>query len=207
MQGESITLIGMSNAGKSYWRRELAQHGFSPYCCDDEIEKLLGPILTDGGYQGIEDVARWMGLPHEEYSRERQRRYLTQELLVMWKAMRQLRGERKLVIDSTGSVIYTGEQVRKNLRARSLVVLIDVPQSMQDEMYRQFLAKPKPVIWGDVYAPLPGESPEAALARCYPILLQTRNELYHKWAYVVVDRAKLHEPGFGTDDFLKLIGM
>ena len=36
-----ITLLGMSNSGKTYWSQRLTSAGYTHYCCDEEIEKKL----------------------------------------------------------------------------------------------------------------------------------------------------------------------
>ncbi|MEK7623365.1 MAG: hypothetical protein AAB408_01700 [Patescibacteria group bacterium] len=67
-----LTLIGMSNVGKSFWSQKLADVGFSRYCCDDLIETKLAPQLLAQGYKGIADVAAWLGLPYEPQFKKHQ---------------------------------------------------------------------------------------------------------------------------------------
>lgn len=204
----SISLIGMSNTGKSNWGKAVATVGYTPFCCDDRIEQNLGLYLQAKGFRGIEDVAKWMGQPYEPQSSENQALYLEQETLVMEEAIRELRkGEDRLVIDTTGSVIYTGEAILTALRELSTVILLDAPASLQAELYRRYLLKPKPVIWGEMYKPLEGESSEDALARCYPLLLQSRNEMYRRLAHVVIGYDERRAPDFTVDDFLKKAGI
>jgi len=204
----SISLIGMSNVGKSHWREQASTVGFTPFCCDDRIEANLEPYLREMGFAGIEDVAKWMGQPYEPQSPENQALYLAQETLVMEEAIRKLRKDGEpFVIDTTGSVVYTGKEVLTALRELSTIVLLDAPTSLQEELYHQYLANPKPVIWGEMYKPLDGESPEEALARCYPLLLKSRSEMYQRHAHVVLDYDKLRAPGFTVNDFLREIGL
>ena len=62
-----ITFIGMSSVGKSAWSTKLEElKGFRRYCCDDLIEKYLGPEFKALGYLGINDVSRWMGQPYDQ---------------------------------------------------------------------------------------------------------------------------------------------
>lgn len=204
----SFSLIGMSNTGKSYWREQAASVGFVPFCCDDRIEQLLAPHLETQGFKGIGGVARWMGQPYEPQSAKNQAFYLAQEKAAMREALRALRKSRRpMVIDTTGSVIYLDDDILKELACFTRVVMIGAPSSLQDELYNQYIAQPKPVIWGDAYQPLPGEAPEVALARCYRILLQRRSDKYFHWASVVVDYRELREPGFDIDRFLRKIGL
>lgn len=205
---KNISLIGMSNVGKSYWREQASAAGFTFFCCDDRIEKNLEPYLRERGFRGIEGVAKWMGQPYEPQYPENQAVYLAQETLVMEEAIRELRkGGERLVIDTTGSVIYTGKAVLTALRKLSTIVLIDAPASLQTELYRQYLANPKPVIWREIYKPLDRETPEDALARCYPLLLRSRSEMYRRQAHVILDYDELRAPGFTITDFLRKIGI
>lgn len=205
---KSISLIGMSNVGKSYWREQLSAIGLTPFCCDDRIEQKLKTYLREGGFRGIEDVARWMGQPYESQFSKNQALYLAQETLVMEEAVRELKkGGQRLVIDTTGSVIYTGEAVLAALRELSTIVLIDASESLQAELYRQYVAHPKPVIWKEAYKPIEGETPEDALVRCYPILLHSRSEIYRRLAHVILDYDELRIPGFTSTDFLRKAGI
>jgi hypothetical protein len=201
---QSISIIGMSNAGKSYWRERASAAGFTPFCCDDRIERNLKLILRSREFGGIEEVAKWMGQPYEPQYAANSAVYLEQEILVMEEAIGELRGGGKpLFIDTTGSVIYTGENILSQLRGLSTVVMIETPESLREELYRKYLAERKPVIWAEAYAPLGGESPEETLTRCYPVLLRSRDKMYRREARVILDYCELRAPGFTFDDFLK----
>jgi hypothetical protein len=204
---KNYSLIGMSNVGKSFWREKLEARGFRSFWCDYKIEKRLGAYLKKEGYRGIEDVAKWMGQPYEERYKAHQAIYLKQEIEVMQEALSAL-GEEEggLIVDTTGSVVYSGEEIMERLRKLSVIVLLDTPESIMNELYLNYLAKPKPVIWGKAYIPLPGESPTETLARCYPILLQNRNLLYRRYADIVLDYHELRSPEFITQDFIGKIG-
>lgn len=203
---KNCTLIGMSNTGKSFWRQKLESHGFASFCCDDRIEARLEKYLKELGYQGIQDVAKWMGQPYEERSKTNQALYLKQEVEAMKEALAMLRkNDDDIVVDTTGSVIYTGDEIMMELREFSTIVLLDAPESLQNELYKKYIAEPKPVIWGNVFKQLPGESSKDALARCYPLLLKRRNEIYKRHADIILDYDKLRSPDFTTEDFLKKI--
>ncbi|MFA5942563.1 MAG: hypothetical protein WC798_02735 [Candidatus Paceibacterota bacterium] len=202
-----LTLIGMSGAGKSRWcKRLVAEAGYTALCCDDLIEERLAPILQANGFGGIEGVARWMGQPYEPYSPGRQALYLKQEESVMRGALRALsKSAEPLVIDTTGSVIYLGDEILAALRKRSTVVHLNVSMKHREEMYQKYLRKPKPVIWNDHFAPFYGESPEETLARCYPLLIEYRQEQYRKWARVTIGYHERRDPGFDIRAFLKKV--
>ncbi|MEK7623364.1 MAG: hypothetical protein AAB408_01695 [Patescibacteria group bacterium] len=112
---------------------------------------------------------------------------------------------KNIVIDTTGSVIYTGEAVRENLQRNSLVLYIEVNEKMKEDMFKRFLEFPKPLLWGDVYHILPNETKEAALERCYPLLLEYRSEKYKEYADVTLPFEKVRELTT-AEELLSLIG-
>lgn len=204
MVPQNISLIGMSNIGKSHWSNKLADFGFTPFRCDDLIEKNLEPRLWRRGFKGIGDVARWMGQPHEPRYPENSALYLKAEAAVMNEIIRKMReGKEHFVADTTGSVIYLGEEILAKLRELSTVVLLDAPESHQAALYQKYCTEPKPVIWGNMYQPLPGEDVKDALARCYPLLLKSRNELYRRHAHAILDYDTVRAPEFGGKKFLE----
>lgn len=200
----NISLIGMSNIGKSHWRKEISPLGFTPFCCDDLIKRNLQLRFGADKFQKAEDVARWMGQPYEPQFSVNQVIYLEEEANVMEEIIRELRKcQGRAVVDTTGSVIYLGEEIMSELRELSVVVLLDMPESLQRDFYRQYLSNPKPVIWGDIYQPFSGENPKDALARCYPLLLKSRNEMYQRYAHVIFTYDELRSPGLNGQKFLK----
>ena len=202
----SITLFGMSNVGKSYWRKKLAAKGFVPFCCDDLIERRLEPHLKANGYHGIADVAKWMGYPFEARYAANSRRYLACEIEVMREAIHAIQTQpQNLVVDPTASVIHTGYDLLALLRGLTLMVAIDTPESHLPDLERRFFSEPKPVLWGKSFRPLPGEEGMAAVTRCYPQLLRDRNPEYRRWAHVLLDYAAVWTPGLTANDFLALI--
>lgn len=207
----NTTLIGMSNTGKTHWFDQITQQRYrhNGVCCDKRIAKLLNPVLLRGRY-GVDTtgMARWMGQPGDRQYDENSRRYLDLEVRVMRRVLRKLRDEPdgSLVIDTTGSVIYTGEDILEELRARTTVVLLDAPQHLQDSLYQGYLSGPKPVVWGEgTFTPLPGEDKETARARCYPELLRSRNKKYGLLADLVLSYEELREPSFTVRKFVDKI--
>lgn len=196
----------MSGTGKSHWSRRLArEHGLHRMCIDDMIEEKLGPELKKGGFSGgIKDVASWMGLPYEARSSSRQSEYLVCETGETAQAVRSLSDLSKpVVIDCTGSIVHTDAEVRHELTRRTTVVYLETPESRHQEMLRIFLADPKPVIWGEYYAPRPGEVTDQAIARCYPILLAERSKIYRQLASVTIPWEVHRNPAFTTNDLLE----
>ncbi len=182
-----ISLIGMSNIGKSCCSRDLAaHHKYRHIDCDALIEKKLKPEL--GGLSGIQGMAKWMGFPWEDSYKTNSVRYLDREREVLGEALEVMtvEGGKEVVLDTTGSVVYTGDEYLEALRAKTLVVYFEASEHHIDGLFRAFLEFPKPVIWGDSFRPLPHEIPHQTMARCYPELLRDRAARYKKAAHMVI---------------------
>lgn len=201
-----ISLIGMSNIGKTFWAEKLARLEFLHINCDDLIEAKLAPALRARRYQGIEDVAKWLGQPDEKRSPRNQKKYLRFETEVMKEILRELAigGQSNIVIDTTGSIVHTGKKICSRLKRLSLIIYLKMSKEMQETMFRKYLQEPKPVIWSNFYRPRQGESPPEALKRCYPRLLAYRQSLYQKLADVILSQ-KLLETISSGDDFFNLV--
>src|SRR5467141_5079765 len=104
-----LALIGMSGAGKTFWTKKLAAAGYPAVSCDDRIEQKLAARLAAGGYAGINGVAAWMGWPDSATHTERESEYLAEEIHTLDEVLTQLEKhrEKSLVLDTTGSLIYT----------------------------------------------------------------------------------------------------
>lgn len=202
-----MSLIGMSNIGKSHWSKKLAsESGFHYLSCDDVIEMKLAPALQELGYSGIADISRWMGQPYDERFVKNQRQYLSYEQEAMEDFFDQLRQglSKNCVIDTTGSVVHTGEHVRDKLRVHSLVVFIEATESMKDEMFRRYIAEPKPVVFGDFFTQRQDETQSQALERSYRTLLDARSSLYNECADVILPYPSI-EKDMSTDRFISLV--
>jgi len=181
-----LTLIGMSGSGKTYWSKRLAERGFRHICCDDLIEEKLAPELARFGYSGIGDVAKWLGEPYEPQFERNQAKYLAFEKEVMQDILRWLENSAdNLVIDTTGSVIYTGEEICSALKKYSTAIYIKVPKSIEKKMIEQYFKDPKPVLWGDMFRQISNKSD---IKKYYSKLLERRAELYKKYADIVLEK-------------------
>ena len=188
---------------------KLAGLGFRRFCCDDLIAEKLAPELTqaNGTSRGL---AEWMGFPYEPSYHERESRYLAFEIESLNKILGDIEscesntGER-MVIDTTGSVIYTGDKVLTRLRRCTTVVHLSTPPELKEHMLQSYVAQPRPVLWRDVFSRKPGETNDEALARCYPRLLFARERLYSRYADVSVDYYKRNEESFDVCDLLEEI--
>ena len=198
----------MSGVGKSYWAKQLAQAGWLHLDCDTAIAKRLGEIIEIGnGEDPVHAVGRWMGMPWSEGYEAREARYLELESEATSKAIDQLRehGNQSVVIDTTGSVIYSGSVVISRLKDKTRVVYFDVPDDVQQRMVELYLSEPKPVLWQGGYRPIAGESQADALARCYAQLLLDRSDRYRALADIVLDYHALRETGCDVDHLLSMI--
>jgi len=199
-----ISLIGMSGSGKSYWSIKLAQNGFHRFSCDDMIAARLTQELTrhDGT---LMDVGEWMGFPYEPYYKQRESKYLVCEIEELGKILKYLsenNSQENVVVDTTGSVIYTGDEVLAKLRSNTTVVHLATPAEIKEHMLKTYMAQPRPVLWRDLFYKESGESNEEALGRCYLRLLISRERLYEKYADVRIDYDTRSREGFGLNDLL-----
>ena len=204
-----LSLIGMAGSGKSYWSRQLVGKGFQPFCCDDMIEeKLAGELLTADG--APLKPGPWMGFPWEANYGDREAKYLSCEREVLQEILHYLtrhRAEsRRVVVDTTGSVIYAGEEVLAKLRQLTTMVYLPVPLEFRQSLLQAYRSRPHPLVWHGMFRRNPGESNEDALARCYPNLVSSREQLYEQYADVRVDFYQRRSEDFTAGRFLELIG-
>lgn len=201
-----ITLIGMSNTGKTYWAKKLEENGYTRFSCDEIIEKKLKKELVQYGYSGIEDVARWLGHPFERQHKKASMQYLSCEKESIREIIHNLGNGFKrtedIVIDTTGSVIYIDNYLLEKLQSETLIVLLDTPQSIQKKMYEDYLANPKPVIWNDSFSQNKNELATDALVRCYPKLLAQRSAQYKRYAHITLNYYLLRSSNFMVDNLL-----
>src|SRR3989338_2266200 len=141
-----IAFIGMSNAGKSYRSRVLQNNAdFLWYQVDAEIEKALG-------FKNIEEVSAWIGYPSNETYKERERKYLELEKEFTEHAAMQTKGK-NLVFDTTGSVVHLAPETLQILHENCLVIHMEIGQDSMHHMVDLFFKEPKPVAWGEYFAP------------------------------------------------------
>ncbi len=197
----------MSGAGKSHWAQKLAVAGFRVIRVDDRIEEKLAPELAAGGYRGIGGVAAWMGWPDQPTYREREQKYLAREVESMNEALDEMEaasGE-GIILDTTGSVVYTGDEICRRMQSQTTVVYLEAPAAEEKILIARYLSDPKPVLWGDQFVPRPGESAKDTVARCYPQLIAQRKKLYEKYAHRVVSIERLRKTNPDARDFLEYI--
>ena len=206
-----FSLIAMSGSGKSYWSAKLANRGFRHFDCDRMIASKFGPVLTssDGS---ILSLGEWMGFPYHSGYQRREAQYLEYEKKVLWEIFEAIESdpaspESKIVIDTTGSVIYTGNELLDKLRRFTTVVYLEIPFELKDQMLRAYRADPRPVLWQGKFDRKPQEKIADTLARCYPELLAERERLYKRCAHVTIPHSQYRQRGWEVADFLDAIEM
>jgi shikimate kinase len=203
-----LALIGMSGVGKTFWTRRLAQAGHRTICCDDRIEQRLRPRLESGGYAGIHGVASWMGWPDRSTYAEREAEYLAEEIATLDEVLTELEGNpsSELVLDTTGSVIYTGNNLLRRLRRQVSIVYLVASAEEQQLLMERYLHDPKPVLWRGAFQPKKGETPRETVARCYPILITARRQSYEALAHCTLAVAELRDASSDPAIFLSKVG-
>jgi len=202
-----LALIGMSGAGKTFWTKKLTAAGYPGVSCDDRIEQKLAPRLAAGGYTGINGVAAWMGWPDSATYTERESEYLAEEIHTLDEILTELekQPEKSLVLDTTGSVIYTGNNLLMRLRRQMTIVHLAASTEEQQLLIERYLNDPKPVLWRGAFQPKAGEKPRDTVARCYPALITARRQSYEALAHGTLQVAALREAALDALAFLKMI--
>ncbi|MGD9349925.1 MAG: hypothetical protein PVF71_09725 [Desulfobacterales bacterium] len=204
-----ISLIAMSGSGKSYWSAKLAKHGFQHFDCDHRIASKLGSAQAGAGGT-LRSLGEWMGFPYQDGYQEREAQYLAYEKKVLAEILAEIRNEAldpqsKIVIDTTGSVIYTGEKCLDQLRCLTTVVYLEIPFQIKDRMLAAYRTDPRPVLWRGKFMRKPHEKNTQALASCYAELLVERDRLYKRCAHVSIPYNHYRKRGWRTADFLAAI--
>lgn len=202
-----LALVGMSGAGKSFWTKKLAADGWTAISSDDRIEEKLASRLAAGGYSGINGVATWMGWPDNPQYAEHEAQYLEEEIHTLGEVLTGLEPEpqKPVVLDTTGSVIYTGNNLLLRLRQRMTVVYLAASAREQQLLVERYLNDPKPVLWRGAFQPRKGEAARETVARCYSTLIAARRQSYEALAHCTLQVAELRDPAFGTAAFLSKI--
>jgi shikimate kinase len=197
----------MSGVGKTFWTKRLAQAGRPTICCDDRIEQRLRSRLESGGYAGIHGVASWMGWPDSSAYAEREADYLAEEIATLDEVLTDLERNpsSELILDTTGSVIYTGNNLLRRLRRQMSIVYLVASAEEQQLLMERYLGDPKPVLWRGAFQPKKGETPRETVARCYPILIAARRQSYEALAHCTLAVAELRDASSDPAVFLSKV--
>ncbi len=194
----TIILMGMSGIGKSYHAQKLKHiRGYTLFSIDDMIAKELG----EGD---VHDVASFLGEPYEEKYKENSKKYLELEERFTKEAIEyaKLNKDKKVVIDTTGSVIYLSDELLNELRSFPKTIFLETDNTLIKQMIRHYLLEPKPVIWGELARDFTAENYKEKLTHLYPILLQSRVEKYVSISRIRIPFIKHKEKGFNLIEAL-----
>lgn len=184
----AITLIGMSNIGKSTWSRRLSKINFHHI----EFDKILAEKLQ------MPDLAKWLGQPYDRQFPKNQQTLLDLESSTLNEILNQ-KFNQNTIIDTPGSIIYCEKS--QSLKEKSLVIYIEATPEMKEAMFEVFLKHPKPIIWGDKFEN--HEDNYQALKNSYPKLLAHRSKLYEELADITIPYLDIETRD--TTDFLNKI--
>ena len=203
-----LSLMGMSGSGKSYWSQKLAEHGFKRFCCDALIAQKLRSQLTAADGSPVE-MGKWMGFPYEPGYRTREAQYLACEVEVVREILEYLRNttesDENIVVDTTGSVVYTGDAILEELHRRTTIIHLSNPPEVQELMFKAYVAHPTPLLWRELFQMAPSETREAALTRCYAELLSSREKLYRKYAAMEIGYFTRRGKEFDVEELLAAV--
>jgi shikimate kinase len=203
-QPPRLAFIGMSGTGKTFWARRLAGAGHHIVSCDDLIGRQLAEHLPDGRHEHINDLATWMGWPDSATYAEREAQYLAEEIAALDEVLTGVEQapHESLILDTTGSVIYTGNHLLRRLRRDLTVVYFAASAQEQQLLIERYLSEPKPVLWRGAFRAQPGEAPHDTVARCYPTLIAARRQSYEALAHVTLPVADLRAAIADAESFL-----
>jgi len=204
-----LALIGMSGIGKSYWASKLAEMGFEYYGCDDLIAAKLWPDLNDS-HDRLLAMANWMGFPHDNYYEPRAAQYLAYEVEVMQELIEKLHHaspDQKFVIDTTGSVVYVGAAVLTELKKQATLIYLAITPEVHQRILQKFWEHPRPIIWQNHFQQAADETETQAIERCYPALLNYRQQLYQHYSDIIIPYETHQQFDLTATDFLQLINI
>ena len=149
-----------------------------------------------------------MGWPDSATYPERESEYLAEEIHTLDEVLTELekQPEKSLVLDTTGSVVYAGNNLLMRLRRQMTIVHLAASKEEQQLLTARYLNDPKPVLWRGAFQPKPGEKPLETVGRCYPALIAARRQSYEALAHCTLQVAALRDGSLDTAAFLKMIG-
>jgi shikimate kinase len=169
-----IAFIGMSNIGKSYTAMRLATDFDFRLI---EVDKLIWEVL---GHNDMEAFAAWQGQPYSKGYQTREQESIRLETSATQQALKTQAGNH--ILDTTGSVIYTGQETLKKLSETHYVVYIEASDTALERLKIQYFKQPKPLIWKGHFKKNLGQTNEEAIIASYPALLSSRAKTYKSLA-------------------------
>ena len=115
-----------------------------------------------------DDIIRHRGffgrvIPQYRGYKKRELKYLNFEIEVLNEILDYLEDhdndlDEDIVVDTTGSVIYTGERILKRLSQYTTVVHLAITSEGREQLLRAYVSNPHPMLWRDIFSKEPGET-------------------------------------------------
>ena len=192
-----VAFIGMSNIGKSYTAMRLAtKYDFSLI----EVDKIIWENL---GHDSMDAFAEWQGHPYTDGYNNRERQSISLETEATRKALST--PKRNPIIDTTGSVIYTGKDVLRTVNDDYYVVYIEAMEEHIERLKVQYFKQPKPLIWAGHYEKIDGKSETESILECYPKLLASRGRAYASHADVTLPSTMILNADVTIEDIFEAV--
>lgn len=190
-----LAFIGMSNIGKSYTAKRVADRFKFTLV---EVDKLIWEEL---GHDDMASFAEWQGQPYSKGYSEREEKSISLETAATRKALRI--NASNTILDTTGSVIYTGNTILKELSCTHYVVYIQATEDALERLKLQYFQQPKPLIWKSYFEQGPGQSDKDAVLASYPNLLKARAESYDALADNVLSSEYILDTAVSVEDIFE----
>lgn len=192
-----LAFVGMSNIGKSYTTMRLAtRYDFNLI----EVDRIIRENL---GHNDMDAFAKWQGHPYTEGYSERE----TESIALETRSTRKALGTsmRNPMIDTTGSVIYTEQDVLDTLRKDYYVIYIEAMNEHLERLKTQYFKQPKPLIWAGHYDKIEDKTKTESILECYPKLLKSRGKLYAELADVTLPSTMILNPNVSIQDIFEAL--
>ena len=109
------------------------------------------------------------------------------------------------MIDTTGSVIYTDEDVLKYQRQNYYIVYIEAMEDHLERLKVQYFKHPKPLVWAGHYEKLEGKTETESILECYPRLLASRGKAYMRQADTILPSTMILNPNVTIENIFETL--
>jgi hypothetical protein len=149
------------------------------------------------------DFAAWQGQPYSEGYAEREAKSIALESEATAKAMSA--PAQNAILDTTGSVIYTSDEVQEKLLSHWYIVHISASKDDIERLKASYFKHPKPLIWNNHYKRSLRQTPNEAIITSYPDLLASRELAYSWLADVTVSSEFVLDPNNTSKDIFEAL--
>ena len=151
----------------------------------------------------MDAFAEWQGHPYTDGYAEREKHSIALETEATRKALKT--DGHNPMIDTTGSVIYTDEDVLKYLRQNYYIVYIEAMEDHLERLKVQYFKHPKPLVWAGHYEKLEGKTKIESILECYPKLLTSRGKAYAQQADATVSSTMILNPDVKIENIFEAL--